>query len=191
MTGPDVFLPQLRAGERVLWNAPASAAVRDAANRRFRRRILLWTVGSAIGGIFAIWMASTSGHDWLAQPGFSSARDALVWTALAALMLSLGVIGARIYLRDSTKRRITSDWHMHYVLTDQRLFYVDQEGELVDEIESHEVVAVELDEETSPPAILVERRTAEEEDKHLILMDLEQPHTAKAKIVETFLEPAP
>jgi hypothetical protein len=191
MSGADVFLSQLRTGERVLWNAPGSAAVRDAWHRRSQRRNLLRAAGSVIVGAFCVWIAFERGRAWLAQPAdIPSAFSAALLLALAALMMFCCVMLVRLYRQASTMHRITSTRHSHYVLTDQRLFYVDQEGELVDEIARHEVVAVELDEETNPPAILVERRTAEEEDKHLLLLNLEQPHVAKAKIAETFLEPA-
>jgi hypothetical protein len=191
MTGPDVFQSQLRPGERVLWNAPASAAVRDAAHRRSKRRMLLLAVGCAAMASIMAWLAYRDISAMLEQSTLASIFDVAKLTALTALSLYLCVMAVRFYAQDRALHRITSTWHRHYVITDQRVFYVDETGELIDTIERHEIVAAELDEDTSPATVLVERRTDDEEEKHLLLMDLEHPHIANAKIAETFLEPAP
>lgn len=191
MKGPDVFQSQLRPGERVLWNAPASAAVREAADRRLRRRMLSIALGGAALAGLGDWLAYENGRDLLTKPGVASAFDAVKMVVLTVLMLGVSVMGVRTLLRICSRHLTTPTWQSHYVLTDQRVFYVDETGELIDTIERHEIVAVELDEEVRPAAVLVERRTEDEEEKHLLLLDLEHPHIAKAKITETFLEPAP
>ncbi len=148
MTGADVFQAQLRPGERVLWSAPQSAAVRDAAYRHSRQRGLLRAAGSAIFGALGTWLAYESGRAWLAQPAdISSALRAALLLALTALLIACCVMFVRLYLRTGAMHRIATTWHSHFVLTDQRLFYVDRHGELIDELEGHEIVAVELEEE--------------------------------------------
>jgi hypothetical protein len=190
MTGPNVFQSHLRNGERGLWHAQSSPAVRQAAHRRSQRKSLLWiSVSIAMSGLLA-WFAYEDGRAWLAQPNLYSAFDILKLVVFAALGFGLGVLSVRLYFRFHRLHRITSTWQFHYVLTDQRLFCVDEAGDLMEEIEGHEIVGVELEEEPRNPAVLVERRVwEEEEDKYLILSNLEQPLVAKAKIEETFLEP--
>jgi hypothetical protein len=190
MTGPDVFQSQLSTGERVLWHAPSSPAARQAAHSRSQRKSLLWiSVSIAMSGILA-WFAYEDGRAWLAQPNLYSAFDILKLVIFAALGLGFAVISVRSYFLFRKLRRITSTWQFHYVLTDRRLFCVNEAGDLMEEIEGHEIIGVELEEEPRHPDVLVERRVwEEEEDKHLILSYLEQPHLAKAKIEETFLEP--
>lgn len=191
MTGANAFLSQLRPGELVLWDAPGSVAVRDAARRRRQRRGLIYICCFAgLAGI-SIWFAYDDWRILLSQPSIALAIEQFHSIALLVLTLAWGVISVRFWLLNRSLDRLTSSWQFHYVLTDQRLFCVDETGDRMEEIEGHEIVGVELEEE--PPAtVLVERRVWEdEEDRYLILTHLEQPHIAKTKIEQTFLESAP
>lgn len=203
MTGPDTFLSRLRPGERVLWNAPASAAVRDAAHRHSQRMTLLTSVVCAASGSFMAWKAYESVMRLLTRSSTASASDTLIWAvaltvadalfwgALAVLTLRIGVASAQHYFLTGAVHRKTSAWTSHYVLTDQRVFCIDENGDLTDEIEGRDVVAVTLEEKPRPPTVLVEDRTGDDEDKYFLLTNLEHPQIAKTKIEETFLEPTP
>jgi hypothetical protein len=201
VTGAGPFLSQLRPGERVLWNAPESAAVRDAEYGRSQRYALSTSVLSTVAGCFMVWKVYESVAGLLTRPSTSSNSDAfgwalfaavggaLIWGAFAVVTLRISVASTRSYFMGRAIRRADRLWH--YVLTDQRIFCVDESGDLIDAIEGQEIVAVDLADDRRPSALLIERRNPVDEDTHLILGNLEQPHVAKAKIAETFLEPAP
>lgn len=200
VTGASPFLSHVRPGERMLWTAPESATVRDAEYSRSQRTALLHAALSTAAGVFTAWKACESVIVLLTRPATPSTSDTfgwavfvdvaggLIWAAFAVLLLRISVASTRHYFLARATHRIDRLWR--YVLTDQRIFCVDESGDLIDQIEGHEIVAVDLADIRRSSTLLIERRTPEGEDTHLILGNLEQPHIAKAKIAETFLEPA-
>lgn len=199
--GAGPFLSHLRPGERMLWTAPESAAVRHSEFSRSQRTALLHATLSTVAGAFTAWKAVESAIVLLSRPDTASASDssgwamlaavggALIWVAFAVLLLRISVASTQSYLLTRAIHRTDRLWR--YVLTDQRVFCVDERGDLIDQIEGHEIVAVDLADDRRPSTLLIERRTPEDEDTHLILGNLEQPHIAKTKIEQTFLESAP
>ena len=198
MTGPDVFQSHLRTGERVLWHAPESATVRDAEYSRSQRTALLHAAVSTVAGVFMVWKACEGVIVLLTRPATASTSDtfgwavfaavggALMWGAFAVPLLRISVASTRYYFL--ARATLRADRLGHYVLTDRRIFCVDENGDLIDQIEAREIVAVDSDDFRSS-TLLIERRIPGDKDTHLILGNLEQPHVAKVKIVETFLEP--
>ena len=177
----SIWTPHLKPGERIVWSASASAALRSADISR--RRILYGLAGGAsaiVAVLLAIRFFETifPAH---ATPNLGAAVAAPLYLAFALAMAALAVWGFR-----NLNPKLSAA--MHFAATDARLIALDASGKVVDEMPGPDVDGVIAGGRRKTPDLYVLRAGDEKEERVFAIEHIDKPLEAKAIIEENFLD---
>jgi hypothetical protein len=174
----DLFNPHLASGESLLWSASASPSLRKA--ELYRQRLffgltaclcLMIALTLALRFVEALILTATT-------PSLLAAFTPL-YLVFALAMAALALWGFR---------RMAVDPHRaaHFAMTPARLFALDRDGALVDEIMAGEVDGVVAGGRRRSYDLYVLRRGDPQEDHTFAMQHLERPLEVKAIIEAAF-----
>ena len=188
MTSPAaIWTPHLHPGERIVWSADASLALRSADINRQR---LIYGGAGAFSALVAIMLAARFAESVLitnAAPSLLAAFTPL-YLVFALTMAVLAYGSVRKMLRPGPTAR-------HFAATEARLLALDASGALIDELPKAEFDSVIAGGRRRTPDIYVLRKDDPDEKRVFAIEHIEKPLGAKAMIEEAYLpeseEPAP
>jgi hypothetical protein len=183
----DIWTPHLRPGERLVWSADASPALRKADLDR-ARLIAGFTAGaSAIIAVLltARFLETIVPGSAPPYPGLNlgAAVAAPLYFAFALAMAALALWGIR---RLNPKAPAAT----HFAATSQRLLALDAAGAVVDEMPAAEFHGVIAGGRRKTPDLYVLRKNDDKEERVFAIEHIEKPLEAKAVIEQTFMEHA-
>ena len=178
------WTPHLKPGERLVWSAEASPALRKADLSRARL-----IGGFTAGGSTVVAVLLTArfletifpGH---ATPNLGAAVAAPLYFAFALAMAALALWGLR---RLNPKPPAA----VRYAVTSQRLIALDATGSVIDEMPAADVNGVIAGGRRNTPDIYVLRRGDDKEERVFAIEHIDRPLEAKAIIEQQFPESAP
>ncbi len=175
----DIWTPHLASGERLVWSATASSAMRMAD--RSRHRLIHGAAGAAclLIGFMLLARFIESAFLVAAQPSLIAAVAPL-YLGFGLAMLALSVWGFR---RMGEKPPAA----MHYAVTSHRLLALDESGGLVSEMPGAGIDAVIASGRRRTPDVYVLRKDDPKEEHVFAIEHIETPLEAKAVIEDTFL----
>lgn len=180
----SIWTPYLKPGERIVWQAEASQALRRADLSRSRM------IAGAVGGASAIAAALLAIRFFETIfpvhpiPSLGAAVAAPLYAAFAIALAALALWG----LRNLNPKPPAAS---HFAVTDQRLISLNMAGAVVDEIAGPEIDGVVVGGRRRTPDLYILRKDDEKEARVFAIEHIERPLEAKAIIEEQFLEPAP
>lgn len=178
----DIWSSHLNPGERIVWSASASHALRSG--ELLRRRLLYGLAGLISAGVafvFALRFATAISPS-PAGPTLGIAMVPLYFV-FALTMGALALWGVR-------KAAARPPAATHFAATAQRLIALDASGAVVDEMPAAEVDSVIAGGRNRTPDIYVLRKDDPREERAFAIEHIERPLDAKSAIEHTFLEPA-
>lgn len=178
----DIWAPHLQPGERLVWSAAASRAMRKADH--VRHRLIYGGAGAAslIIGLLLLARFVESVLIVTAQPSMLAAVTPL-YIVFGLTMLALALWGFR-------RARERSPEATHYAVTSARLLALDAGGALASQMSGAEIDTIIASGRRRTPDVYVLRKDDPKEEHVFAIEHIETPLEAKAVIEETFL-PAP
>ncbi len=184
MTTPAaIWTPHLQPGERIVWSADVSLALRRA--EQTRQRLIFGGVG-AFSALVAVLLAARFTESLLvttAQPSLLAAFTPL-FLIFALAMAVLAVSSFRKMWRPPPRA-------MHFAATDTRLIALDASGAIIDEMPKAEVDSVVAGGRQRTPDIYVLRKDDPDEKRVFAIEHIEKPLGAKAIIEDAYLPEPP
>lgn len=182
MTSPAaIWTPHLHPGERIVWSADASLALRRADINRQR---LIYGGAGAFSALVAVMLAARFAETVLitnAAPSLLAAFTPL-YLVFALTMAVLAYGSVRKMLRPGPTAR-------HFAATEARLLALDASGALIDELPKAEFDSVIAGGRRRTPDIYVLRKDDPDEKRVFAIEHIEKPLGAKAMIEEAYLPP--
>ena len=176
---PDIWSAHLQPGERIVWSAAASPAMRKADQSR--HRFIYGAIGAAslVIGLLLLVRFVESLLIVTAQPSMLAAFTPL-YIVFALAMLALALWGFR---RAAEKPPAAQ----HYAATQTRLLALDQAGALITQMPGAEIDSVIASGRRRTPDVYVLRKDDPKEEHVFAIEHIDRPLDAKAIIEETFL----
>jgi len=174
-----MWTPHLAAGERLVWSATASSAMRQAD--RSRHRLIYGAAGAAslLIGLLLLARFVESVIIVTTQPSILAAVTPL-YIVFGLAMLALALWGFR---RMGEKPPTAT----HYAATTSRLIALDTSGVVISEMPGAEIETIIASGRRRTPDVYVLRKDDPKEDHVFAIEHIERPLEAKAVIEETFL----
>lgn len=176
-----IWAQHLQPGERILWSADASPALRRA--EQTRQRLIFGGVG-AFSLLVAVLLAarfSESMRVTSAQPSLLAAFTPL-FLIFALAMAVLAVSSFRKMWRPSPRA-------VHFAATEARLIALDATGAIIDDLPKTEVDSVVAGGRRRTPDIYVLRKD-DPQEKHVFAIEhIDRPLEAKAILEQAYLPP--
>lgn len=180
MTTPAaIWTPHLQPGERIVWSADASLALRRADINR--QRVIFGCVG-AFSALVAIFLAARFIESML----LTAAQPSLL-AAFTPLFLIFALALAALAYSSFHKMWRPSPVAMHFAATDARLLALDAHGAIVDELPKGEIASVVAGGRARTPDIYVLRKDDPDEKRVFAIEHIERPLEAKALIEDAYL----
>ncbi len=179
----DIWSAHLQPGERLLWTAAASPAMRRADLSRHR---LLYGAAATASLLIALLLLVRFVESLLinaAQPSMLAAFMPL-YLVFALAMLALALWGFRRMAEKSPSAQ-------HYAATQTRLLALDTAGALFAQMPGADIEQVIASGRRRTPDVYVLRKDDPREEHVFAIEHIERPLDAKAVIEDTFLPPAP
>ncbi len=182
MTRPAaIWTPHLQPGERIVWSADASLALRRADINRQR---LIYGGAGALSALVAVMLAARFAESLLqvtAAPSMLAAFTPL-YLVFALTMAALALWGFR-------KMAVRAPAATHFAATDARLLALDASGALIDELVKAEFDSVVAGGRRRTPDIYVLRKDDPDEKRVFSIEHIDRPLEAKALIEDAYLPP--
>ena len=184
MSAPTLWTPHLQPGERILWSADASLALRRADINR--QRLIFGGVG-AFSTLVAILLAARFTEAMLV----TSAAPSML-AAFTPLYLVFALTMAVLAFGSFRKMAIPAPAALHFAATDTRLLALNAAGAIIDELPKAEVETVIAGGRRRTPDIYVLRKDDPDEKRVFSIEHIDRPLDAKAQIEDAYLpESAP
>lgn len=183
MAVSDLCNPHLASGEPLLWSASASAALRKA--ELHRQRLFF-----GLTGCLCLLIALTLALRFLESLILTATTPSLL-AAFTPLYLVFALAMAALALWGFRRMAVDPHRAAHFAMTPARLFAVDRDGVLVDEILASEVDGVVAGGRRRNYDLYVLRRGDPQEERTFAMQHLERPLEVKAIIEATFSSPTP
>jgi hypothetical protein len=178
----DIWSSHLGPGERIVWSASVSSALRTQDTlRRVSLYGLAGLASAVIAGVFATRLLHAVGPEATAMPLIAAMVP--LYFVFALTMAALSLWGFR-------KAAARPPAATHFAATAQRLIALDKAGTVVAEMPAAEVDGVIAGGRKASPDIYVLRRHDPREERAFAIEHIARPLEAKAAIEQTFLEPA-
>lgn len=181
MNAPSLWTPHLQPGERILWSADASLALRRADINR--QRLIFGGVG-AFSTLVAILLAAR-----FTEAMFVTSATPSMLAAFTPLYLVFALTMAVLAFGSFRKMTIPGPTALHYAATDARLLALDASGAIIDELPKAEVEAVIAGGRRRTPDIYVLRKDDPDEKRVFAIEHIDRPLDAKAQIEDAYLPP--
>lgn len=175
----DIWTPHLQPGERIVWSAPVSVAMRQAHLSRQRLIYGAAGVASLLIGLLMLVRFVESLLIVSAEPSMLAAFTPL-YLVFGLTMLALALWGFR---RMATRASAAA----HYAATSARLIALDASGAVLQEMRAAEVDSVIAAGRARTPDVYVLRKDDPKEEHVFAIEHIERPLEAKAVIEDTFL----
>lgn len=183
MTDPvAIWAPHLHPGERILWSATPSAALRNAEISR--QRLIYGGVG-AFSLLIALLLAVRfidSLSSVTAQPSMLAAFTPL-YLVFALAMGALALWGFR-------RMSVRAPAAAHYGATATRLLALDAAGEVIAQMQGADIDGVLASGRRRTPDVYVLRKNDPQEEHVFAIEHIDRPIDAKSFIEDTFLPEA-
>ncbi len=184
MDDTALWRPHLKPGERIVWSAAASDALRRADQSRVRLQSGAWAIATGGLAIFSGYRFYEAVFTGTGQPDLSAAVAAPLFFALAA---ALGAASAFLFARLG----IAPPPERHYAATNLRLMSAGADGQLSDEIAAADIAGAMFDNDRKPASILVLRRNDDASETSFCIEYVDDLAAVRTMINATFPEPAP
>lgn len=181
MSPPAIWTPHLRAGERLIWSAEASKALRRADLSR--QRLIYGGVG-VFSSVIAILLAARFSES-LALATTTPSMLAAFTPLFLVFALTMAVLAVSAF-RKMVRRGPAAT---HFAATDARLICLDASGALIDEMSRAEVDSVIAGGRRRTPDVYVLRKDDPQEKRVFSIEHINRPLEAKAIIEEAYLPP--
>jgi hypothetical protein len=178
-TPAAIWTPHLQPGERIVWSAAASLALRRADINR--QRVIFGGVG-AFSALVAIFLAARFTESML----LTAAQPSLL-AAFTPLFLIFALAMAVLAYSSFRKMWRPSPAATHFAATDARLLALDANGAIVDELPKGEIDSVVAGGRARTPDIYVLRKDDPDEKRVFAIEHIERPLEAKALIEDAYL----
>ena len=178
-----IWTPHLQPGERIVWSADASLALRRT--EQMRQRLIFGGVG-AFSTLVAILLAAR-----FAEALFITTAQPSLLAAFTPLFLIFALAMAVLALSSFRKMWRPSPPAAHFAATDTRLIALDARGAIIDELPKAEVAGVVAGGRQRTPDIYVLRKDDPDEKRVFAIEHIERPFEAKAMIEDAYLPPPP
>ncbi len=179
----SLWTPHLKPGERIVWQAEASQALRTADLSRSRMIAGAIGGGSAIAAVLLAIRFFETIFPVHPLPSLGAAVAAPLYAAFAIALAALALWG----LRNLNPKPPAAS---RYAATDRRLISLNADGAVVDEIAGTEIDGVVVGGRRRTPDLYILRKDDDKEARVFAIEHVDRPLEAKAIIEETFLEPA-
>lgn len=177
----DIWAPHLAPGERIVWSAAASSAMRKADLSRHRLIYGAAGVASLLIGLLLIVRFVESVLIITAQPSILAAVTPL-YIVFGLTMLALALWG----FRRAAERPPQA---AQYAVTSARLLALDAAGQLTGQMAGAEIDTIIASGRRRTPDVYVLRKDDPKEEHVFAIEHIEKPLEAKAIIEDTFLSP--
>lgn len=174
--------PHLQPGERILWSADASQALRSAELNR--QRLIYGGVG-AFSALVAVMLAAR-----FAESLFLVTSAPSMLAAFTPLFLIFAITMAILALSAFRKMARPGPAAAHFAATDTRLIALNASGAVIDEMPKAEADSVIAGGRRRTPDLYVLRKDDPQEKRVFAIEHIDRPLDAKAIIEEAYL-PAP
>lgn len=181
MTDLSVWSPHLHPGERILWSADASPALRSADLTRHR---LIYGGVGAFSALVAILLAAR-----FAESVFLVTNEPSMLAAFTPLFLIFAITMAILAFSAFRKMMRPGPAAIHFAATDTRLISLNASGALIEEMPKAEVDSVIAGGRRRTPDIYVLRKDDPQEKRVFSIEHIDRPLEAKAIIEEAYLPP--
>lgn len=179
MNADDQLAPHLRPGEHLVWNAMASAARMRSARMRMQALCALSAAGACLLALFFA-------YRFLQSVGAYASSD-IAASLTTPLYGVFSIVMAALTLGSASRLTLKPAGANLFAITNLRLFSLDPQGRMSDEIFADDIEDVVAGGRASAPDIYVVRRNDPDERRSFVLEYLDRPLEAKAIIEETFL----
>ena len=182
MTSPAaIWTPHLQPGERIVWSADASPALRRADLTRQR---LIYGGAGAFSALVAVMLAARFAESMI----LVSAAPSML-AAFTPLFLVFAITMAVLAFSAFRKMARPSPTAMHFAATDTRLIALDTAGAVIDEMPKSEADSVIAGGRRRTPDIYVLRKNDPKEERVFAIEHIDRPLEAKAVIEDAYLPP--
>jgi hypothetical protein len=178
----DIWTPHLKPGERVLWSASFSQAIRTADRARTRRSAAIVAAASGVLAVFAGYRFYEAAFLGQGQPDLSAAVAAPLFLAFGAALAVLCFFMIR-------KLKLPLPDADHYAATSLRLLAVDGKGKLVDEMTGADIAGAVFDNDRRPTELHIIPRDGDE--RMFFIEHIENLPAVRARIIDIFPEAPP
>lgn len=182
MTTPgEIWTPHLQPGERIVWSADVSLALRRADINRQR---LIYGGAGAFFALVAIMLAAR-----FAESLMQATTTPTLFAALTPLYLVFALTMGALALWGFRKMSMRAPAAIYYVATDARLLSLDASGAIVGELQKAQVDGVIAGGRRRTPDIYVLSKDDPDEKRVFAIEHIERPLEAKAMIEDAYLPP--
>jgi len=178
------WTPHLKPGERLVWSAEASPALRKADLARSRLIAGFTAGGSTIVAVLLTARFLETIFPGHSTPNLGAAIAAPLYFAFALAMAALALWGIR-------KLNPKPPAAVRFAVTDARLIALDAAGAVVDQMPAAEVSGVIAGGRHKTPDVYVLRKGDPKEERVFAIEHIDNPLEAKAIIEQQFPEQAP
>lgn len=181
MSSSTDWTPHLQPGERILWSADASHALRHA--ELSRQRMIHGGVG-AFSALVSLMLAAR-----FVESAFLASSAPSMLAAFTPLYLVFALTMAALAFASFRRMMRPGPVTMHFAATDQRLIGLNAAGALIDEMPGAQVDNVVAGGRRRTPDIYVLRKDDPQEKRVFAIEHIDRPLEAKAIIEEAYLPP--
>lgn len=176
---PSIWTPHLKPGERLVWSADASQALRRADLSRQR------LIHGAIGGFSAL-VAILLAVRFVESTLLAITAPSML-AVFTPLYLVFSLTMGALALWGFRNMRARPPAATHFAITDARLIALDDQGSVIDEMPAAEVDSVVAGGRRRTPDVYVLRKDDPDEKRVFAMEHIDRPLEAKAIIEETYL----
>ena len=178
-----IWTPHLQPGERIVWSADASLALRRADINRQR---LIYGGAGAFSALVAVLLAAR-----FAESLFLASTAPSILAAFTPLYLVFALTMAVLAYGSVRKMLRPGPNATHFAATDGRLLALDASGAVIDELPKAEFDSVVAGGRRRTPDVYVLRKDDPDEKRVFAIEHIERPLEAKAMIEDAYLPPQP
>lgn len=182
-TPPAIWTPHLQPGERIIWSADASPALRRADLTRQR---LIYGGAGAFSALVAIMLAARFAESVL----ITNAAPSLL-AAFTPLFLIFALVMVVLAFSSFRKMSVRAPAAIHFAATDARLISLDASGAIVNQLPKTDVDGVIAGGRRRTPDVYVLSKDDPDEKRVFAIEHIERPLEAKAMIEDAYLPPPP